>query len=87
MTAPVKVANHVGSPGEVSVADSVIDGVAQDASLCEVTDNHQSEKQGHEFSRVELLWRLYADKVIAYGRSGDFKVPETKSTVDVNIKK
>lgn len=48
-----------------------------------------SETDDHAFHGVTTPYyvQIVDGKVIAYGRSGDFKVPETKSTVDVNIKK
>lgn len=48
-----------------------------------------SETDEHAFNGITTPYyvQIVDGKVIAYGRSGDFKVPETKSTVDVNIKK
>jgi len=48
-----------------------------------------SETDDHAFNGITTPYyvRIVDGKVVAYGRSDDFKVPETKSTVDVNIKK
>jgi len=48
-----------------------------------------SETADHAYVGITTSYyvQIVDGKVVAYGRSGDFKVPETKSTVDVNIKK
>lgn len=48
-----------------------------------------SETDDHAFAGISTPYyvQILDGKVAAYGRSGDFKVPETKSTIDLNIRK
>lgn len=48
-----------------------------------------SETGDHAYYGISTPYfvRIVGGKVDAYGRRGDFDVPETKSTIDLNIRK